>query len=73
MEMDEMKVNPIEVKSKWTEMGKEMPCKPNKCFLHICSTSLDDCTCPRHKERHLAMINVIMDQKVKLVVPNLQQ
>ena len=67
-------MKPLEVKSKWSEMWEEMPCRSSDCsFPQGYSTSLDDCACPRHKKIQLAMIYVSMDQKVKLVVPNLQQ
>jgi hypothetical protein len=69
----DMEVEPLEVKSKWSEKWKEMPCKPNKYCPQICSTSPDDCTFPRHKKIQLAVIYVSMDQQVKLTAPNLQQ
>ena len=69
----DMEVEPLEVKSKWSDKWNDMSCKPNKYFPQRCSTSPDDCTCPRHKKIQLAMIYVSMGQKFKLYVPNLQQ
>jgi hypothetical protein len=68
----DMEVEPLEVKSKWSEMWKEMPCKSSDC----CPKGvvlLRMIVLARDKEIQLAMIYVTVDQQVNLVVPNLQQ
>jgi hypothetical protein len=69
----EMEVEPLEVKYKWSEMCKEMPCKSSDCYPKGVVLLWMIVPCPRHNKIQLAMIYVSMDQQVKLVVFNLQQ